>query len=97
MSVIKALRHAAIEAGVSLEIQWIESTKLEANSAVESQKDYDEAWNLLRGCKGVLVPGGFGNRGIEGMICAAKFCRENKVPYFGIIYIIPLKIFPLKL
>ena len=39
---------------------------------------------MLEGCHGVLVPGGFGDRGIEGMITAAKYARENKIPYFGI-------------
>jgi len=84
MSVIKALTHAAIEAGLQLKIEWIESTDLEPNTRNSDHKRYDTAWKRLRGVDGVLVPGGFGTRGIEGMILAAKYCRESCTPYFGI-------------
>lgn len=45
---------------------------------------YKAAWKLLKGADGILVPGGFGNRGVQGKILAAKHARENKVPYLGI-------------
>lgn len=70
-SIFEALQHAAIENNVSLEIIKIESDKN------ISQKD-------LSSCSGFLIPGGFGERGWEGKILAAKYCRENKIPYFGI-------------
>ena len=45
---------------------------------------YAEAWAVVKAADGVLVPGGFGDRGVEGKIVAAKWCRENKKPYLGI-------------
>jgi len=67
-SVFEALHHAAIHSGYALELELIESDKPTS----------------FKKCDGYLVPGGFGSRGWEGMIQAAKYCRENKVPYFGI-------------
>ncbi|CAD7939696.1 unnamed protein product [Amoebophrya sp. A25] len=84
MSVVKSLQHACIEAGVLLDLQWIESTNLELNTCNSDPKKYEESWAILKSCKGILVPGAFGNRGIEGKILAAKYCRENQIPYFGI-------------
>eukprot|EP00397_Hematodinium_sp_SG-2012_P009979 GEMP01010079.1.p1 GENE.GEMP01010079.1~~GEMP01010079.1.p1 ORF type:complete len:619 (+),score=123.67 GEMP01010079.1:25-1857(+) len=84
MSVVKALRHASIEAGLHLVLEWIESTDLEPNMRSHDPDAYDVAWRKLKNCQGVLVPGGFGSRGIEGMILAANYCRESNTPYFGI-------------
>jgi len=70
-SVFEALQHGAIAAGCHLNIKTIESDK------INSSED-------LIGCDGFLVPGGFGERGWEGKIDAAKFCREQRIPYFGI-------------
>ncbi len=67
-SVFEALHHGAAACGVKLELRKFESDKL---------KDFEE-------CDGFVVPGGFGERGWEGMIRCAKYCRENKIPYFGI-------------
>jgi CTP synthase len=74
LSVREALRHAALYHDRDVEIVWIESEDLE--------KDGGEA--LLRTVNGVVVPGGFGYRGIEGKIRAAKYARENNVPYLGL-------------
>ena len=74
MSVREALQHAGLENGVDIEIDWIHSAKLE--------KELDI--NVLSTADGILVPGGFGERGIEGKIKAAKYARENKVPYLGL-------------
>ncbi len=74
LSVENALQDAAYENGCLLEIEWIDSEFIDANN-VEEQ---------LKGVDGVIVPGGFGNRGIEGMILTANYCRLNKIPYFGI-------------
>ncbi|OGI21546.1 MAG: CTP synthase [Candidatus Moranbacteria bacterium RIFCSPHIGHO2_01_FULL_55_24] len=77
ISVIEALKHAACEIGKSLELTWIDSTDFEEKqSDLKTLKQYD----------GVLIPGGFGSRGIEGKIAAIRFCRENKIPYFGLCY-----------
>ncbi|MBT5280841.1 MAG: CTP synthase (glutamine hydrolyzing) [Euryarchaeota archaeon] len=77
LSVIKSLQHAAIAADRKLRIDWIEASDLEGNNDSES-------WTLLKNAHGVLVPGGFGDRGIEGKILAAQYARENNVPYLGI-------------
>ena len=74
LSVAEALRHAGYALDAKVEISWIDSETLTENS-------YEET---LTGLNGILVPGGFGGRGIEGMILAARFAREKKIPYFGI-------------
>ena len=74
LSVAEALRHAGYRHGTFVEIQWIDSEDLtDENTAC-----------LLKDCQGIVVPGGFGDRGVEGMIATAKYCRENQVPYLGI-------------
>ena len=74
LSVAEALRHAGYYNDASVDIQWIDSEKI-------SDQNYKE---ILKGLDGILIPGGFGSRGIEGMILAAKYAREENVPYFGI-------------
>ena len=74
LSVAEALRHAGYALDAKVEISWIDSETLTEHS-------YEET---LTGLNGILVPGGFGGRGIEGMILAARFAREKKIPYFGI-------------
>jgi len=74
MSVREALKHAALANSVEVEIGWIHSTDLEK----------DKGWETLRSADGIIVPGGFGSRGIEGKILAAHYARENKVPYLGL-------------
>jgi CTP synthase len=118
LSVLKALKHAAIECGRNLDLVWLESGDLEAPpegtamdessssssstttssssttpSASSSSSDDVEvspaakhaaAWAKLKSCSGIIVPGGFGSRGVEGKILTAKYARENKVPYLGV-------------
>jgi len=74
LSVAESLKHAGIFGGVEVEIDWIQSEDVDEESV--SKK--------LSGADGILVPGGFGDRGIEGKILAVKYARENKVPFFGI-------------
>lgn len=74
LSVAEGLRHAGFENGAQVEIDWVDAESL----AVEP------AASRLGGCAGILVPGGFGARGIEGMVAAARYARERKIPYFGI-------------
>ncbi len=74
MSVAEALKHAGIANDSEIDIRWIHSGDITEANIKE----------CLDGADGVLVPGGFGNRGIEGKILAARYSRENKVPYFGI-------------
>ena len=75
-SVNEALSHAALSLGYKLKIKSFEADKLSTDYAQLSQE--------LSGLDGILVPGGFGERGWEGKILTAKYCRENGVPYFGI-------------
>ena len=74
LSVAEALRHAGYEHGACVEIDWIDSERITAENVAA----------VLAGCDGILVPGGFGNRGMEGMVLAAQYARENNVPYLGI-------------
>jgi CTP synthase len=74
LSVIESLRHAGIQHGARIEVDWIDSEQLEADAAAER----------LAGADGILIPGGFGGRGIEGKIAAARVAREQQIPYLGI-------------
>lgn len=74
LSVKEALWHAALRNNAKLELMWIHSTELEKMKSLDILKEAD----------GIVVPGGFGERGIEGKIRAAGFARENKVPYLGL-------------
>ncbi len=74
LSVAEALRHAGCAVGAEVDIDWIDSETLTE----------DTYKSRLGSLDGIIVPGGFGNRGIEGMILAAKYARESGTPYFGI-------------
>ncbi|EAY74974.1 hypothetical protein OsI_02872 [Oryza sativa Indica Group] len=84
LSVLKALLHASVDCRRKLVVDWVASTDLEDSTAIEAPDAHKAAWDLLKGANGVLVPGGFGDRGIQGKILAAKYARENNVPYLGI-------------
>ncbi|XP_073115047.1 uncharacterized protein [Elaeis guineensis] len=84
LSVWKALLHATVACHKKLVVDWVPSTDLEDDTAKEAPDAYKAAWNLLKGADGILVPGGFGDRGVQGKILAAKYARENNVPYLGI-------------
>lgn len=84
LSVLKALLHASVACQKKLVLDWVPSGDLEDATAKENPDAYKLAWKLLRGADGVLVPGGFGDRGVEGKILAANFARENRIPYLGI-------------
>lgn len=84
LSVIKALEHSAMRCYRKLKIEWVESSDLELETKDSNLGDYHRAWHLVCQADGILVPGGFGSRGIEGMIAAAHYARENNVPYLGV-------------
>ena len=84
LSVIKSLQHAAMKVERKLMINWIEASHLENEWKTNNSEEWASAWNLLESSDGVLVPGGFGDRGIEGKILAVKHARENNVPFLGI-------------
>lgn len=74
LSVAEALRHGGFENSADVDIKWIQSENINEDTAAEYLSD----------CDGIIVPGGFGDRGIEGMIEAIRYARENKIPMFGI-------------
>lgn len=74
LSIVEALSHAGTANDAVVTIKWINSEEVTDENVSD----------ILAGCHGVLVPGGFGDRGIEGMISAVKYARENSIPYFGI-------------
>jgi CTP synthase len=74
MSVREAIRHASLAIGVDAEILWVHSAELEK----------DRGWEELDTADGIIVPGGFGSRGIEGKIAAARYARTRSVPYLGL-------------
>ena len=74
LSVVESLFHAGTDLGAVVKIRWVESETVAPETAA----------TLLGGCAGILVPGGFGDRGIEGMIVAAQYARTQGVPYLGI-------------
>jgi CTP synthase len=84
LSVSEALRHAAALQGAKVRIDWIDSERLESSSHPPHDEDRREAHELLENADGILIPGGFGGRGIEGKIEAARVARENRIPYLGI-------------
>ncbi|XP_044493480.1 CTP synthase-like [Mangifera indica] len=84
LSVVKALLHACIACSLKPSINWIAASDLEDESAKLTPEAHAAAWETLRNAECVLVPGGFGDRGVGGMILAAKYARENNVPYLGI-------------
>ena len=77
LSVSEALRHAASSKGATVEIDWIDSERIESS-------DGDDVRERLQRADGILIPGGFGGRGIEGKIAAARVAREQRIPYLGI-------------
>lgn len=76
ISITESLRHAAVANEAELDIHWVNAEEIEAD-------DTDMA-KVMAGVEGILVPGGFGNRGIEGKIKAIQYAREHKIPFFGI-------------
>ena len=74
LSVVEALRHSGFQLGRGVEIVWVDSETLDDRDALSALHDVD----------GILIPGGFGERGIEGKIAAARIAREHKIPFLGV-------------
>ncbi len=74
ISVVEALKHGAIASRATVNLNWVDSEHLNAENAKE----------VLGSAHGIIVPGGFGNRGVEGMITAANYARSNGIPYLGL-------------
>src|SRR3990167_6111220 len=78
ISIVKALEHCSALLDTRIKIKWIETTDLEKGKTKVEEE--------LKGVNGVIVPGGFGTRGIEGKISVVKYLREKKIPFLGICY-----------
>ena len=74
LSVVEALSHAGYENSAIIDIKWVDAETV----------NKDTVDSLLKDCQGILVPGGFGDRGIEGMVCASNYARVNDIPYLGV-------------
>lgn len=74
LSVCEALQHAGLHHGVDVHIRWVQAEEVEKQGPAV----------LLQGVRGIVVPGGFGHRGVEGKIASARYARENRVPYLGL-------------
>lgn len=78
LSVIEALKTAGTHAGVSIETEWIDSKKIE--------KGLIKIEDIFKRCKGMIVPGGFGTSGVDGILSVIRYAREHKIPFLGICY-----------
>ncbi|MDO8643007.1 MAG: CTP synthase (glutamine hydrolyzing) [Candidatus Woesearchaeota archaeon] len=78
-SIAEALNHCSAHTGYKINFKWVETSETE-------EYNENEFKELLNGAHAVIVPGGFGSRGVEGKIKAIRYCRENKIPYLGICY-----------
>lgn len=76
ISVVESLKHAGYQEGTKIKINWIDSEELEKSTANLKE--------IFKNASGIIIPGGFGSRGTEGMIIAANYARENKIPYLGL-------------
>ena len=74
LSIVESLNHASFVVGKNVKIKWVDSDSVTDESAPE----------IFADCAGIILPGGFGQRGIEGMVCSCRYARTHKVPYFGI-------------
>ena len=74
LSIVEALNHASFVVGKNVSIKWVDSDSVTDETAPE----------VFSGCEGIILPGGFGNRGIEGMISSCRYARNHEIPYFGI-------------
>lgn len=83
-SVIKSLEHAAMYCRKKLRVKNVDAESLEAHTNKSDPAAFHKAWHDVCTASGILIPGGFGSRGTEGMIAAAKWARENQTPYFGV-------------
>ena len=84
LSVVRSLEHSSMKCKRKLKLTMVDAEHLEADCQTKDPAAYHKAWHNLCTASGILVPGGFGTRGTEGMISAARWARENQVPYLGI-------------
>ena len=83
-SVVKSLEHAAMACARKLELIIIDASHLEKAKSISAPKEYHRAWSQVHTADGLLIPGGYDERGCEGMIAAIEICRKQKTPFLGI-------------
>ncbi|KAI0907286.1 CTP synthase N-terminus-domain-containing protein [Ustulina deusta] len=84
MSVTKALEHSSMHLRLNLKLLWIDAEHLEPGMKAADPEKYQEAWDTLHTASGLIVPGGFGKRGVLGMMLASKWAREKSIPFLGV-------------
>lgn len=84
LSVVKSLEHSSMHLRRKLNLIWVDAEHLEEQAKTTEEDKYNKAWQELRSASGIIVPGGFGVRGTEGMMLASKFAREIKTPFLGV-------------
>ncbi|KAI0452001.1 CTP synthase N-terminus-domain-containing protein [Xylaria acuta] len=84
MSVTKALEHSAMHLRLNLKLLWIDAEHLEPEMQIAEPEKYQKAWDTLHTASGLIVPGGFGKRGVLGMMLASKWAREKSIPFLGV-------------
>ncbi|RDL36730.1 CTP synthase [Venustampulla echinocandica] len=84
LSVVKSLEHSAMRCNKALRINFVDAEHLEDSTQESDPTKHDKAWSVVHSANGVVIPGGFGERGVEGMIKAANWTRTNQVPMLGI-------------
>ncbi|KAI9008570.1 CTP synthase N-terminus-domain-containing protein [Hyaloraphidium curvatum] len=84
ISVLKSLEHASLSCNRKLNLLWVEATDLEDGTKIKDPVKYHDAWKSVCTADGILVPGGFGDRGTEGMVQAITWAREHNIPFLGI-------------
>lgn len=84
LSVVKSLEHSSMHLRRKLNLVWVDAEHLEPGTETADKAKFTKAWDEVRNASGVIVPGGFGLRGTEGMMLASKFARENRTPFLGV-------------
>ncbi|KAG6368724.1 hypothetical protein INS49_002938 [Diaporthe citri] len=84
LSVVKSLEHSSMHLRRKLNLIWVDAEHLEPKAKSTDEEKCNEAWHAVRTASGIIVPGGFGTRGTEGMMLASKFARENGTPFLGV-------------
>lgn len=84
LSVVKSLEHSSMHLQRKLNLVWVDAEHLEPHSKSAELEKYNKAWQDVRSASGIIVPGGFGLRGTEGMMLASKFARESQTPFLGV-------------
>ncbi|POS86320.1 P-loop containing nucleoside triphosphate hydrolase [Erysiphe pulchra] len=86
LSVIKSLEHSAMHCKKKLELSWVDASHLEEQSRSDDPASFHKAWHVICTASGIIVPGGFGSRGTDGMIKATEWARTNKIPFLGVCF-----------